>query len=126
VLVREPEAFDAQTRGAVIESSNWKRWAELARHSASESGWSVQAMPFFWTFMGLQVVLHSFRIFTRADAVPPPGWLAMATGVLPPPIPSLIMNTMKYLRTGGMLLDDLAAVVVGMGVLILVAGWLAA
>ena len=54
-----------------------------------------------------------------------PTLLAMAANALPPPIPSLIVNAMKYLQTGGILLDDLAAVVVGIGVLIVISQWLA-
>lgn len=93
--------------------------------------------------MTLQVMLHSLRIFTghvsvvRLDEatlmftqpsqneVQPPALLALAISHIPPPFPSLITNGLRYLRMGGAFLDDLSAVVFGMGMVIVIASWFA-
>ena len=56
------------------------------------------------------------------DAVQPPALLALALPHLPPPIPSVIMNVMKYMQMGSVFLDDLAGLVVGIGFIIYFAG----
>lgn len=50
--------------------------------------------------------------------------LALALPHLPPPFPSIITNGLKYLQMGGLFLDDLAGLIVGLGFLVLLAGWL--
>jgi GET complex subunit GET2 len=49
--------------------------------------------------------------------------LALALPYLPPPFPSIILNVLKYVQIGGMFLDDVAGLLVGVGFLILFAGW---
>jgi GET complex subunit GET2 len=44
---------------------------------------------------------------------------------LPPPFPSIILNVLKYFQIGNLFLDDVAGLVVGVGFLVLFAGWLA-
>lgn len=58
------------------------------------------------------------------DAVQPPMLLAMVLPQLPPPFPSIIVNGMKYLQLGSILLDDLAILAVGVGFFIWIAGLL--
>ena len=51
--------------------------------------------------------------------------LAFALPHLPPPLPALITNGLKYLQIGGVFLDDISALLVGVGLLVWVAGWVA-
>ena len=51
--------------------------------------------------------------------------LALALPHLPPPLPTLITNGMKYLQIGGVFLDDISALLVGIGLLVWVSGWVA-
>lgn len=59
------------------------------------------------------------------DAPQLPTLLAIALPQLPPPLPSLITNGVAYLKIGSVFLDDIAALVVGIGLFIWVAGWIA-
>jgi len=43
---------------------------------------------------------------------------------LPPPFPSLIVNSLKYIKMLSMLVDDVAGLVVGLGFIIYFAGFL--
>ncbi|TBU56205.1 hypothetical protein BD310DRAFT_1040636 [Dichomitus squalens] len=122
-LWKEPEAYDAKTYGS--RESLWRRWAELSWKSP-EDGWGVQAVPFFWAFTTLALVLHSWRIFTRLDPIQPPMLLAFALPHLPSPLPAIITNGLKYLQIGGILFDDISALLVGIGLLVWIATWFAA
>lgn len=51
--------------------------------------------------------------------------LALALPHLPPPLPAVITNGLKYLQIGGVFLDDISALIVGVGFLIWVANWVA-
>ncbi|KAK7041789.1 hypothetical protein VNI00_009078 [Paramarasmius palmivorus] len=131
VFFKEPEA---QGELSLLESrdglsSVWRRWAELAYRdpkanvdSLAAKDWTVAAVPFFWAFMSLQIALHSTRIFKGFDAPRLPTLLAMALPHIPPPFPSIIVNGLKYLQMGSILLDDLAILAVGTGLIIWVAG----
>ncbi|KAG6331247.1 hypothetical protein ID866_7840 [Astraeus odoratus] len=122
VLWKEPQIYAEQT--GAVEASAWKRWQTLAQRRPDEVGWGVQLAPFFWAFMTLQIMLHSIRIFTGHAQVQPPKLLAIALPHLPPPFPALVMNALQYLQLGGVFLDDIAAIVFGIGMLVLVASWL--
>ena len=50
---------------------------------------------------------------------------AFALPHLPPPLPALITNGLKYMQIGGVFLDDISALLVGMGFFIWVACWVA-
>ncbi|KAG1809858.1 uncharacterized protein HD556DRAFT_8907 [Suillus plorans] len=123
VLVKEPQILVERSGG--FSESVWKRWAELAWRNSSIEGWGVQFAPFMWAFMTVQVVLHSIRISTGNNQVQPPVLLALALPHLPPPFPSIITNGLRYIRMGGAILDDLSAVVFGIGMVVLIAGWFA-
>ncbi|PPQ98967.1 hypothetical protein CVT24_003463 [Panaeolus cyanescens] len=132
VLWVEPNTYMATTGrvdGGVFTSSFWARWADLGtgRWTAEKARrlFLVQAVPFFWAFTTLQIALHSLRIFSGYNAVQPPTLLALALPHLPPPIPSLIINSLKYVQMGSLFLDDLAVIVVGLGFLVYFAGWMA-
>ncbi|KAI0358872.1 hypothetical protein OH77DRAFT_1113012 [Trametes cingulata] len=124
VLWKEPEAYEAKTHGTELAGSRWRRWAELSWKSP-EDGWGVQPVPFFWAFTTLALVLHLWRIFTNLDPVQPPMLLALALPQLPSPLPAIITNGMKYLQIGGIFFDDISALLVGVGLLIWVATWVA-
>ncbi|KAF5382792.1 hypothetical protein D9757_007315 [Collybiopsis confluens] len=124
VVYVEPRAH-----GVIAEGSSGilTRWAELTAKRPQDqmfSGWAVAAVPFFWAFVTLEVALYSLRIFYGFDAVHPPMLVAMALPHLPPPFPSIIINGMKYLQLGSILLDDLAILAVGVGFFIWIAGLL--
>ncbi|RPD70841.1 hypothetical protein L226DRAFT_562663 [Lentinus tigrinus ALCF2SS1-7] len=123
VLWKEPEAYEVNTHGG-IAGSRWRRWADLA-YKAPEDNFSVQTVPFFWAFTTLALVLHTWRIFTRLDPIQPPMLLSFALPHLPPPLPAVITNGLKYLQIGGVFLDDISALIVGLGFLIWVATWIA-
>jgi len=123
VLYKEPQVFVEHSGGAV--DTLWKRWAELAWRSSSLQGWGVQFVPFMWVFMTVQVMLHSVRIFTGNNQVQPPTLLALALPHLPSPFPSIITNGLRYIQMAGAILDDLSAVIFGIGVFVLIAGWFA-
>ncbi|KAG9310382.1 hypothetical protein JVU11DRAFT_9517 [Chiua virens] len=122
VLWKEPQVFVEKTAGAV-DVAFWKRWPKLVTQGTLEGVWGVQVVPFFWAFMTLQVMLHSLRIFSGHDEVRPPALVSLALPHLPSPLPSLIMHTLRYFRMGGAFLNDIAAIVFGIGVIILVTSW---
>ncbi|KAF9466894.1 hypothetical protein BDZ94DRAFT_1250047 [Collybia nuda] len=128
VLYQEPKTHEA-LGGTNVESTGlWRRWAELGSgNSITDMAevFKIQIVPFFWAFTTLQIVLHSLRIFSGFDAVQPPTLLALALPHLPPPLPSLIVNGMKYLQMGSLFLDDLSGLVVGIGLIVLFSGWFA-
>lgn len=51
--------------------------------------------------------------------------LSLALPHLPSPLPSIILNGMKYLQIGSIFVDDIAVLLFGIGVLIWVASWFA-
>ncbi|KZT68836.1 hypothetical protein DAEQUDRAFT_766033 [Daedalea quercina L-15889] len=123
ILHREPEVFGSRTHS--LPSDNvWKRWAELAWKSPSD-GWGVQPVPFFWAFTALTLALQAWRISSRVNTPQLPTLLALALPQLPPPLPSIVMNGLSYLQIGGTFLDDVAGLLVGIGLFIWIAGWLA-
>jgi GET complex subunit GET2 len=52
--------------------------------------------------------------------------LQLALPSLPPPVPSLVLNGFKYSQIVGVLFDDLAGVVVGIGFVVWVASLITA
>ncbi|KAJ7155895.1 hypothetical protein B0H12DRAFT_45727 [Mycena haematopus] len=134
VLVMEPAAHEAGA-GGVAEPGGigfaW-RWRQLTGGAKGQlsatfaSGWGVQVLPLFWAFVTLELVLHSLRIFSGFDVFRPPTLLALALPYLPPPISSVIVHGMKYMQMGSMFLDDVAALVVGIGLVIWLATWMKA
>ncbi|KAL5495773.1 hypothetical protein ACEPAI_1237 [Sanghuangporus weigelae] len=119
-FVMEPQAHEAASGS--FASSTWNRWSELAKRSAKQP-FGVQPIPFFWAFVTLQLVLHSIQIFTKSDPIHPPTLLAMALPSLPPAWRTLTTNLLVYARMLGMLLDDIAGLVVGIGILIWISAW---
>ena len=51
--------------------------------------------------------------------------ISMAMMYLPPPFPSIITNGMKYLQIGSVFMDDIAALLFGLGLLVWFATWFA-
>ncbi|KAF8555901.1 hypothetical protein OG21DRAFT_1476302 [Imleria badia] len=123
VLWKEPQVFVEKTAGAV-EVAFWKRWPKLVTQALG-GAWGVQVIPFFWAFMTMQVMLHSLRVFSGHNEVQPPALLSLALPHLPPPLPSLITNGLGYLRMGNAFLDDIAAIVFGIGMIIVITTWFA-
>ncbi|TFY63463.1 hypothetical protein EVJ58_g3236 [Rhodofomes roseus] len=123
VFWREPEAFESRTH-RLLSDDVWRRWAELGWKSPSD-GWGVQPVPFFWAFTALTLALHSWRIFSRVDAPQLPMLLALALPHLPPPFPSIITNGLAYLKIGSVFLDDIAGLLVGIGLFIWIAALIA-
>jgi GET complex subunit GET2 len=42
---------------------------------------------------------------------------------LPPPIPTLVTTSLKYLQMGNLFLDDIAALVFGLGLIVWLGSW---
>ncbi|KAJ7223239.1 hypothetical protein GGX14DRAFT_427193 [Mycena pura] len=127
MVVREPAAHAHDATNVEGLGFAW-RWRHLAGPAKGQLGefataWGVQMMPFFWAFVTLQLVLHSISIYSGFDAFRPPTLLALALPHLPPPIPSVIVHSIKYFQMGSMFLDDVAAVVVGIGLVVWLATW---
>jgi len=106
---------DAMTQGV------WERWASLAWSKSSAGG--VQAVPLFYAFTTLQVLLHSIRIYFEPPPQPPSGMIGMAIMNLPQPLPNLITAGMKYFAMGGALMDDLSVLLLAVGFVVWGAGW---
>ncbi|TDL22286.1 hypothetical protein BD410DRAFT_821234 [Rickenella mellea] len=123
VLIREPEEHEARTHAA-DGSGVLQRWADL-RWRKPKDLLGVQTVPFFWAFVTMQLVLHSTMLFTKLNPLQPPTLVALALPHLPPTLRSIVINVLTYVRMGGMLLDDIAGFVLGIGILVYVAGWLA-
>ncbi|KAF8633185.1 hypothetical protein AX15_001483 [Amanita polypyramis BW_CC] len=100
----------------------WERWADLGDRTPQLIQQSI-GMNFFWAFATLQIVLHSIRLFSGFDALQPPALLSLALPHLPQQISALVVNGLRYLQMGSMLLDDIAWLIVGLGFLIYVATW---
>ncbi|GJE99758.1 hypothetical protein PsYK624_160290 [Phanerochaete sordida] len=124
VFWKEPQAFEAQPHTSAAEGSAWRRWAELGWRRP-EDVWGVQFVPFFWAFTTLTIVLHSWRIFQGLDPVQPPMLLSLALPHLPAPLPSIIINGMKYMQIGSVFFDDIAVLLFGVGFIIWLASWFA-
>ncbi|KAI0683330.1 hypothetical protein BC835DRAFT_1296299 [Cytidiella melzeri] len=122
VIWKEPQAYEAQPRAADATERRWRRWAELGWQSASDN-WGVQFVPFFWAFTTLTLILHTWRIFKGLDPVRPHMLVSLALPHLPSPIPSIILNGMKYWQIGSIFLDDIAVLLFGVGVIIWVSSW---
>jgi len=112
-------------------SARWRRWAQLGWENpyvldtpVGSVGWGVQLVPFFWAFTTLQIALHSLRIFSGYDRIQPPALLALALPHLPPPIPTLITTGFKYFNMGGLFLNDVSTAVVGVGLVVWLAGFI--
>ncbi|TRM63009.1 hypothetical protein BD626DRAFT_44630 [Schizophyllum amplum] len=118
-------AFDASKwrRGG----AGWWPWAQLARRAPDLGVWetTVGAQPFVYAFLVLEMLLHSVRIVNGVDAVQPPALLALALPHLPPALSSTIVHGMKYVRMAGLVLDDVAFLVLALAALVVVAGWMA-
>ncbi|KAK7008158.1 hypothetical protein R3P38DRAFT_2552759 [Favolaschia claudopus] len=128
VLVMEPGLHNVGggegETGGIGFAWRWKKLAAQAKGQlGAASGWGVQFIPFFWAFVTLELVLHSLRIFSGFDAFRPPTILALALPHLPPRVSSVIVHGMKYMQMGSMFMDDVAAVVVGIGLVIWLATW---
>ncbi|KAF7965731.1 hypothetical protein HWV62_44225 [Athelia sp. TMB] len=84
-----------------------RRWGELGRSAgrgaagAGIGGYAVQAV----------------------DKVQPPMLLSLALPYLPAPLPTVIIHTLKYIKMGGYFLDDVSALIVGVGLLVWIGGW---
>ncbi|KAI6142074.1 hypothetical protein BKA82DRAFT_723380 [Pisolithus tinctorius] len=127
VLWKEPGVYAEKTGVHQDEIPMWRRWQMLGyRRPEDEGGWGVQLVPFFWALMTLEIMLHTIRVFTGHAQPNPPKLLALAIHHLPPPIPSLIMDALRYLQLGNSFVDDVAMIVFGIGVVVMAAGWAAA
>lgn len=63
--------------------------------------------------------------FASQNTTQPPMLLMLALPHLPKPLPTLILTGLKYIQMGGTLLDDIAAILVALGLLVAVSGWVA-
>ncbi|KAJ7102609.1 hypothetical protein B0H15DRAFT_1017717 [Mycena belliarum] len=128
VVVLEPRAAGVSGNGDDAGRGAAWRWRQLSAGARASIGgivgaWGVQVLPFFWAFATLELALHSLRIFSGFDAFRPPMLIAIALPHLPPPIPAVIVHGMKYFQMGSLFLDDVAAVIVGVGLVVWLATW---
>ena len=64
-------------------------------------------------------------MYNHKDAIQPPMLLSLALPVLPSVFRTIIVTSLKYLQIGDVVLDDLAGLLVGIGILIYIASWIA-
>lgn len=106
----------------VLSTKYWTRWGDLAT-SSPKYGWSEEHQYVLYTFLALQLGLHSLRIFTQASPPRAPMLLSLALPHLPPPFPTVIQTGMRYFQMAGLLLDDISVFLVGIGIVIFTARW---
>ncbi|CAE6506940.1 unnamed protein product [Rhizoctonia solani] len=123
VVFGEPTAFASAGWGelALAPTSIWSRWAVLARRESESFG--IHPMPFILVFITLQLILHSLSIFYDPTPIEPTGVLGLVIPHLPQPFPSIIIHSMKYLKLGGVFLDDLSIVIFILGVTVFVSSF---
>ncbi|EUC65677.1 transmembrane protein, putative [Rhizoctonia solani AG-3 Rhs1AP] len=123
IVFGEPAAFASThwDESAPVSSSLWSRWAALARREPESLG--IHPMPFILVFITLQLILHSLSIFYDSTPTGPTGILGMVVPHLPHPFPSVITHSMKYLKLGGILLDDLSIVIFILGVTVFISSF---
>jgi len=119
ILFVEPKAHGEDAGGP------WARWNEL-RKEPGKWGWSLKTVPFFTAFITLEILLQSIRITTGLDSAQLPGLLNMALPMLPPPIPSVVRNGLRYAQIFTVMLDDISAVIVALGLVIWASGYISA
>ncbi|KAI0344198.1 hypothetical protein BDW22DRAFT_1406601 [Trametopsis cervina] len=120
VIWKEPAAYNSKPH--LTNDGGWRRWAELGWERPKD-GWGVQFVPFFWAFTTLTLILHTWRVFKGLDPVRPHMLVSLALPHLPPPIPSVVLNGMKYWQIGTIFLDDIAVLLFGIGFIIWICSW---
>ncbi|KIY73273.1 hypothetical protein CYLTODRAFT_417236 [Cylindrobasidium torrendii FP15055 ss-10] len=122
VLVQEPNVNEAMG-GFVDEQKNhaFTRWGAFSKEIGR-----VQVVPFFWAFTTVQIIIHSTRLSMGFDSTPLPTLLSMAMPVLPPTLSTIVVHGYKYIGLFSMLLDDIAALLVGIGFFVWISTWFSA
>ncbi|KAH7330617.1 hypothetical protein B0J17DRAFT_158042 [Rhizoctonia solani] len=125
VVFGEPAAFASAGWNELSPTSGsmWSRWAVLARKESESFG--IHPMPFILVFITLQLILHSLSIFYNPTPIEPTGIFGMIVPHLPQPFPSIIIHSMKYLKLGGVLLDDLSIVIFILGITVFLSSFTA-
>ncbi|KAF8525113.1 hypothetical protein BU17DRAFT_42083 [Hysterangium stoloniferum] len=139
VAWKEPEEFANTLASTVVHSNEaaseiltgydtngigWKRWARLTGGPASIAGLAIPPLPaFFWAFTTIELLLHSLRLFSEPNAYRPPMLLGLVLPYLPPPFPKAILTSLKYFQMGSLVLDDLAILIFGIGLVVFVSNW---
>jgi len=123
---REPTVHHENSPWQGEENSFWARWARLSPQSIKTQGeaWQVQPVPFWGALATLELLLFSFRIFSGFDPISLPTILSMALPALPPTFRSAVMNGLRYFQMFGVLLDDLAAALISVGLFVYLSTWL--
>jgi len=123
---KEPSVHSENSPWQGKENSFWARWARLSPQSSRTSGetWQVQPVPFWGALATLELILFSFRIFSGFDPISPPTLLSMALPVLPPSLRSVVLNGLRYFQMFGVLMDDIAAALISVGLFVYLSTWL--
>jgi len=123
---REPTVHHEKSPWQGEENSFWARWARLSPQSirTQDKTWQVQPVPFWGALATLELVLFSFRVFSGFDPISPPTILSLALPALPPTLRSTVMNGLRYFQMFGVLLDDIAAALISVGLFVYLSTWL--
>lgn len=62
-------------------------------------------------------------MFAGIDQRAPPFLIQLALPYLPAPIPALITNGLRYIQMAGVIADDLAALIFGLGLIVWIGSW---
>ncbi|CBQ69880.1 conserved hypothetical protein [Sporisorium reilianum SRZ2] len=132
------DTLDTITPTSSLSASNTlRRWARLGYQKPSTDEWTsfsplssssisfLPALPLFWIFLSLELVLQAARIVIFSRKTPaPPSLLATLTAMLPIPNLQLIVRLAgKYLALLNALVNDVALLVFVFGVTVLWSGY---
>jgi len=123
---KEPTLHNQNSPWGGKENAFWARWARLSPHSSRKLGeiWQVQPASFWGALATLELILFSFRILSGFDPISPPTILSMALPALPPPLRSTVLNGLRYFQMFGVLMDDISAALISVGLLVYLSTWL--
>ncbi|EJD55127.1 hypothetical protein AURDEDRAFT_140797 [Auricularia subglabra TFB-10046 SS5] len=104
-----------------LHSASWEQraraWGDLNQKRDDREVLMLPTM-FFWTFLTLLIGQHAFRILDDNEPVSLPTLVSIALPHLPAPLPSIIVNGARYYSLLSLVLDDIAALVFALGVVV--------
>ncbi|CAD6588564.1 MAG: hypothetical protein TREMPRED_005098 [Tremellales sp. Tagirdzhanova-0007] len=126
----EPRLRSAKWTDRVLEQAWTERWALLAgrrgmwRAMKQDLSGGVQALPVFWAFTTLELILQTTRFFILNSPPPPHSLISTFLPVLPPAIARPLVTGSRYLTIIAQTYKDGCMLVFGLGMVAVLAEWL--